>query len=223
MSRVATAMCWAPGALVELEVLVDLRLALALGGLVDRELHEALAVADDLGHERRVLGRDVLVGEVDHLGHPEDVLVVLDPRLHRAELDVADDVVDGQQHAAVLGAVLDGARSRGGRARRSRRARRRCAASRRRSGSWRALDGAVLVGELVGLGDALGAAASWPRGRRGRRSGTLRAMTFTPSPCLCWWAAIGEPESSAPVRTRRMRPCCRTWETWSRVPVSRPR
>src|SRR6187200_2217208 len=37
------------GAAVELEVLVDLRLALALGGLVDRELHEALAVADDLG------------------------------------------------------------------------------------------------------------------------------------------------------------------------------
>jgi hypothetical protein len=97
-----------PGALVELEVLVDLRLALALGGLVDRELHEALAVADDLGHERRVLGRDVVVGEVDHLGHPEDVLVELDPGLHRAELDVADDVVDGQQHAAVLGAVVDG-------------------------------------------------------------------------------------------------------------------
>src|SRR5690349_5510825 len=34
--------------LVEVEVLVDLRLALALGGLVDRELHEALAVGDDL-------------------------------------------------------------------------------------------------------------------------------------------------------------------------------
>ena len=31
-------------------------------------------------------------------------------------------------------------------------------------------------------------------------------MTFTPSPCLCWCAAIGESECSAPVSTRRMRP-----------------
>ena len=98
------------GAVVELEVLVDLRLALALGGLVDRELDPAVAGRDDLGHQRRVLGRDRLVGEVDHLRHPEDVLVELDPRLHRAELDVADDVVDREQagvavarRAALLG------------------------------------------------------------------------------------------------------------------------
>ena len=97
MSRVATAMCCAPGAPVELEVLVDLRLALALGRLVDRELHAAVAVGDDLRHQRRVLRRDVLVGEVDHLGHPEDVLVELDPLVHVAELDVADDVVDREQ------------------------------------------------------------------------------------------------------------------------------
>jgi hypothetical protein len=87
-------------ALVELEVLVDLRLALARGGLVDRELHAPVAARDDLRHERAVLRRDRLVGEVDHLGHPEDVLVVLDPLLHRAELDVADDVVDRDEHAA---------------------------------------------------------------------------------------------------------------------------
>ena len=85
------------GAAVELEVLVDLRLALALGGLVDRELHAAVAVGDDLRHQRGVLGRDRLVGEVEHLRHAEDVLVELHPRLHRAQLDVADDVVDREQ------------------------------------------------------------------------------------------------------------------------------
>src|SRR3954451_18795043 len=63
-----------PGAAVVLDVLLDLRLALALGGLVDRELHAAGAVGHDLGHQRRVLGRDRLVGEVDHLGHAEDAL-----------------------------------------------------------------------------------------------------------------------------------------------------
>src|SRR4051794_2458094 len=37
------------GATVVLEVLVDLRLALALGGLVERELHAPVAVRHDLG------------------------------------------------------------------------------------------------------------------------------------------------------------------------------
>src|ERR671933_693016 len=41
------------GAAVELEVLVDLRLALALGRLVDRELDAPVAARDDLGHQRR--------------------------------------------------------------------------------------------------------------------------------------------------------------------------
>ena len=99
-------MCCTPGALVELEVLVDLRLPLALGRLVDRELDPALAVRDDLRHERGVLRRDLLVGEVDHLGHPEDVLVELHPALHLAELDVADDVVDAGEDA-VADDVLD--------------------------------------------------------------------------------------------------------------------
>ena len=93
------------GAAVELEELVDLRLALALGGLVDRELHAAVAVGDDLRHQRGVLGRDRLVGEVEHLRHAEDVLVELHPRVHVAELDVADDVVEREQ-AGVGRAVL---------------------------------------------------------------------------------------------------------------------
>ena len=75
--------------MVELEVLLDLALALALGRLVDGELDLPLAVRHHLRHERRVLRRDVLVGEVQHLGHPEDALVEPDPVVHPAELDVA--------------------------------------------------------------------------------------------------------------------------------------
>ena len=112
------------GAAVEVEVLLDLALALALGRLVDRELDLAAAVRHDLRHERRVLGLDVVVAEVDDVRHPEDALVELDPVVHLAELDVADDVVDvreadtgrgvavlrdrdvaGQERAAVVGAV----------------------------------------------------------------------------------------------------------------------
>ena len=124
------------GAAVVLEVLVDLRLALALGRLVERELHAAVAVGDDLRHQRGVLGRDVVVGEVEHLPHPEDVLVVLDPLVHVAELDVADDVVDREQ-AGVAARRCRAARSRAGTRPCIRCGRRTCAACRRRWRSWR--------------------------------------------------------------------------------------
>ncbi len=87
------------GAFVEVEVLVDLRLLLALGGLIDRELDPAAAVGDHLRHQGRVLGRDLLVGEVDHLGHAEHPLVVLDPFLHVAKGDVPHHVVDADEQA----------------------------------------------------------------------------------------------------------------------------
>ena len=138
------------GALVELQVLVDLRLALALGGLVDRELDAPVAVRDHLRHQRRVLGRDRLVGEVDHLGHPEHVLVVGDPLLHVPELDVADDVVDAVEAARPPRAC--GPRGREAREERAavvRRARRRCAASRRRSAIVASPHGPVVVLDLV--------------------------------------------------------------------------
>ena len=82
------------GAAVELEVLLDLALPLAFGRLVDRELDLAAAVRHDLRHERRVLGLDVVVAEMDDVRHPEDLLVELDPVVHLPELDVADDVVE---------------------------------------------------------------------------------------------------------------------------------
>ena len=40
---------------------------------------------------------------MDHLGHPEHALVVLDPLVHAAELDVADDVVDRLEADASVG------------------------------------------------------------------------------------------------------------------------
>src|SRR4029453_13973992 len=82
---------------VEVQVLVDLGALLARGRLVDGELDAPLAVPDDLGHQRRVLGGDGLVAEVDQLGEAHDPLVELDPLVHPAQLDVADHVVDSLQ------------------------------------------------------------------------------------------------------------------------------
>src|SRR5436190_24075156 len=78
-----------------LEVLVDLALALALGGLVDRKLYLSLTVGHHFRHQRRVLGVDLLVAEVDDVREAHRPLVELDPVVHAAELDVADHVVDG--------------------------------------------------------------------------------------------------------------------------------
>ena len=61
-------------------------------------------------------------------------------------------------------------------------------------------------------------AAAWARSV----SGTERAIVRTPSPWTAWWRAISVSERSAPVSTKRMRPCSRTCETRSRRPVSRP-
>src|SRR6476620_5017108 len=81
----------------ELEVFLDLALALALSRLVDRELDLSLAVRHDLGHQGRVLGVDLLVREVDDVREAHRPLVELDPVIHASELDVADDVVDRPQ------------------------------------------------------------------------------------------------------------------------------
>ena len=83
-----------PGAAVELQVLVDLRLPLARRGLVDRELDLARAVRDHLAHQRRVLGGDVVADELLHVGEAHDAVVVADPLVHVAEFHVAHAVVD---------------------------------------------------------------------------------------------------------------------------------
>jgi len=43
-------------AVVKLEIFLDLRFLFAFGRLVDREFHEAVSVAHDFAHERRVFG-----------------------------------------------------------------------------------------------------------------------------------------------------------------------
>src|SRR5215207_3983875 len=76
------------GTAVELEVLLDLALALAFGRLVDRELDLAAAVGHDLGHQRGILRLNLVVAEVDDVRHPEDALVEPDPVVDAAELVV---------------------------------------------------------------------------------------------------------------------------------------
>ena len=93
------------GAAVELQVLVDLRLLLRDRGLVDRELDLERAVGDDLRHQRAVLGGDVVAHELLHVGEAHDLVVEGHPLVHPAEFDVADAVVDGLEGA--LGGRLD--------------------------------------------------------------------------------------------------------------------
>ena len=85
----------AAGAVVELEVLVDLRLLLRDGRLVERELHPVVAVGDHLAHQRGVVGGDVVADELGHVREAHDPVVEVDPLVHPAELDVADAVVEG--------------------------------------------------------------------------------------------------------------------------------
>src|SRR5919204_6192003 len=94
------------GRVVELEVLLDLALLLSLRGLVDRELDLAAPVRHHLRHQRRVFGLNLVVAEVDDVGHPEDALVELDPVIHPAELDVPDDVVERLQADPGRGAAV---------------------------------------------------------------------------------------------------------------------
>jgi hypothetical protein len=80
---------------VELQVLVDLALALAERRLVQRELHLLVAVRDHLAHQRGVLGGDVGADELLHVLEAHHLVVEGDPGVHLAQLHVADDVVDG--------------------------------------------------------------------------------------------------------------------------------
>jgi hypothetical protein len=97
------------GPLVEVEVLLDLGFAAAFGGLVDGEFDVAVAVGHHLGHERGVLGGDVVVVEVLIEAEAHDVAVEVDPLVHGVPADVADDVVDVEKADGTGdGVVLDG-------------------------------------------------------------------------------------------------------------------
>src|SRR5262249_41192134 len=86
---------------IELEILVDLRLLFALRRLVDRELDPLIAVRHHLRHERRVLGRDILVVERDEILEAHHALVERDPHVHFSQFDVADTMVDMEQTGGV--------------------------------------------------------------------------------------------------------------------------
>ena len=96
-----------PGAAVEVEVLVDLRTLLGDGRLVERELHPVVPACDDLAHQRRVVGRDVVADELRHVREAHDLVVELHPLVHVAELDIADDVVQRLEQSLGLAVALD--------------------------------------------------------------------------------------------------------------------
>ena len=127
-----------------------------------------------------------------------------------AELDVADDVVEGLEEPLGLALALDARRrprrrSRAGRGRRSGErstsvcrvspyvaiaAIRTVPCSSVMSSGSRTTRGAG----AAGLGDALST------------SGTSSAMSTTPSPCLRWWSTSGLSGSTAPLMTNRIEP-----------------
>src|SRR6478609_8648156 len=102
------------GPAVELEVLVDLALLLGDRRLVERELHAVVAVGDDLAHEGRVVGGDVVTDELGHVHEAHDAVVETDPLVHVAELDVADDVVERLEETLRLTLAVHVGRARGG-------------------------------------------------------------------------------------------------------------
>ena len=53
-------------------------------------------------------------------------------------------------------------------------------------------------------------------------SGTSRAMSVTPSPCLRWCSTSGLSGSTAPLTTKRIEPERSTNDLWSRLPFSGP-
>ena len=81
-------------ALVKLQVLFDLRLAAAFGRLVYGELHVAVAVGHDLGHQRGIFGGDVFVVEVLVELEAHDIGIELNPLIHGVPADVPYHVID---------------------------------------------------------------------------------------------------------------------------------
>ena len=201
----------AAGAVVELEVLVDLRLLLRDRRLVERELHPVVAARDDLAHQRGVVGGDVVADELGHVREAHDLVVERHPLVHPAELDVADAVVDGLEEplgvalaaaspcvragdvAGQVGAVVArcgrpacaGSR-RTSRWRRSARCRARRSRRAARRGRWRPTERACSMHRST--------------------SGTSRARSTTPSPCWRWCSSTGLSGVTPPVKTKRALP-----------------
>ena len=209
------------GALVELEVLVDLRLALALGRLVDRELHAAVAVGDDLATSarstpsrcpRRRSGsspssrRRPRSTSTHSSMWPSSTL----PTMWSIVSRPASGVVPSRgakpgRKAPLVVAALDEACGACRRRSRSTRARP-CRARRERSCGSSTPRRAALERRPVGVVDV-----------RHRQRDDLHAVAVA--------VVVGGDLRVASQRAgehERMRPCRSTWETRSRTPVSRP-
>ena len=87
------------GTAVELQVFVDLALLARDRRLVQRELHLAGAVGNDLAHQRGVLRRYVVTDELRHVRKPHHPVVEVDPLVHAAEFDITHAMVDGLEHS----------------------------------------------------------------------------------------------------------------------------
>ena len=86
-----------PRPAVEIDVLFDLTASFAAGRFVDREFDPTPSTLDDLGHQRRILRRDIFVVEGYKLLKTEHTAIELDPLVHAPFFDVSDDMVDGKQ------------------------------------------------------------------------------------------------------------------------------
>ncbi len=81
-------------AIIKFKILFHLRFLFAFGRFVDRKLHETVAVAHHLAHQRRVFGRDVLVVKGKDVSKSHHILVKLHPRIHLVPADVSDAMID---------------------------------------------------------------------------------------------------------------------------------
>src|SRR6266513_236995 len=81
-------------AVVKLEILLHLRFLFAFGRLVDRKFYETISIAHHFAHERRVLGRDVLIVEAEDVSEAHHILVKLHPRIHLVPAYIAHAMID---------------------------------------------------------------------------------------------------------------------------------
>ncbi len=185
----------AAGAVVELEVLVDLRLLRRDRRLVERELHPVVAAGDHLAHQRRVVGGDVVADELRHVGEAHHLVVEADPLVHPAELDVADAVVDGLEVALRLPSRTG---HRGRRQRRSRAGRGR--RSRLRSTRVCRVSPYVAIAAVRTVPCSSDSSCGSTRtvapcaracAMQRSTSGTSIGRSTTPSPCARWWSSSG--------------------------------
>src|SRR6266853_3926404 len=77
-------------AVVKLKIFFNLRFLFPFRRFVNRKLHEPIAIAHHLAHQRRVFGGNIFVVERENVSKSHYVFVKLYPRVHLVPSDVAD-------------------------------------------------------------------------------------------------------------------------------------